>query len=163
MRDLQYRDLRYAKIPRAMRFADRVSMMFSRELRNAFLDYRIVELGLRQRPDRKLRNGHGKYLPRRIAEGILPHGVRETPKRLVQTPQREWLRGPLKPWVREQVEAALSAHPDWFDADALRLALTAYLCGAGDNSFFVWQWLSAGLITAHPPRGPSSVIRHLRS
>jgi asparagine synthase (glutamine-hydrolysing) len=147
LRDLQYRDLRYAKIPRATRFADRVSMMFSRELRNAFLDYRIVELGLRQRPDRKLRNGHGKYLPRRIAKGILPHGVREIPKRPVQTPQREWLRGPLKPWAEGCIESALAGPGGcWLEADAIRAEWRRYCSGAYDNSYFVWQWISLGLI-----------------
>src|SRR5207302_601420 len=88
LESLQYRDLRYAKIPRAMRFADRVSMMHSRELREPFLDHRIVELGLRQPANRKLHNGEGKRLPRLIAAGILPVGVREAPKRPLQTPQR---------------------------------------------------------------------------
>lgn len=142
---LQYRDLRHAKIPRAMRFADRVSMMHSRELREPFLDHRIIELGLRQPAERKVRNGQGKWLLRRLAQRILPAGIREAPKRPVQTPQREWLRGPLRPWVQAQVDAALAAHSDWFDADALRTALALYLRGDGDNSAFVWQWLSAGL------------------
>jgi asparagine synthase (glutamine-hydrolysing) len=143
---LQYRDIRFAKIPRAMRFADRVSMMHSRELRNPFLDHRIVELGLRQPTERKIRKDQGKYLPRVLAASLLPPCVREAPKRPVQTPQREWLRGPLQPWVRDCVEAALAAHPYWFDADAVRSALATYLSGAGDNSFFVWQWISAGLL-----------------
>jgi asparagine synthase (glutamine-hydrolysing) len=129
-----------------MRFADRVSMMFSRELREPFLDHRIIELGLRQPAERKIRNGQGKWLVRRLAERILPDGVREAPKRPVQTPQREWLRGPLQPWVRERVEQALDSHPDWFDADALRPALATYRSGSGDNSFFIWQWLSLGLL-----------------
>ena len=143
---LQIRDLRYAKIPRAMRFADRVSMLYSRELREPFLDHRIIELGLRQPDDRKIRNGQGKYLPRALAASLLPLGVREAPKRPVQTPQREWLRGPLQPWTREYVEAALAARPDWFDADAVRSALTAYHAGESDNSFYIWQWLSAGMM-----------------
>jgi len=129
-----------------MRFADRVSMMYSRELREPFLDHRIVELGLRQPTERKIRNGQGKYLPRVLAASLLPLGIREAPKRPVQTPQREWLRGPLQPWVRDCVEAALAAHPGWFDADAMRSALTAYRLAPADNSFFVWQWISAGLL-----------------
>lgn len=140
---LQLRDLRSAKIPRAMRFADRVSMMHSRELREPFLDHRIIELGLRQPAERKIRNGQGKWLVRRLAVRILPDGVREAPKRPVQTPQREWLRGPLQPWVRDQVEQALSAHPDWFAPGSLLPALDSFLSGASDNSFFVWQWISA--------------------
>ena len=43
----QYRDLFYTKIPRALRFNDRISMMFSTELREPFLDYRLVNLPFR--------------------------------------------------------------------------------------------------------------------
>ena len=146
---LQYRDLRYAKIPRAMRFADRVSMMFSRELREPFLDHRIIELGLRQPVERKVRNGQGKYLPRQIAASLLPRGVREAPKRPVQTPQREWLRGFLRPWADECIEAALAGPGrDWLRADRVRAEWARYCADGGDNSFYVWQWISAGMVFA---------------
>lgn len=149
--DLQYRDLRHAKIPRAMRFADRVSMMHSRELREPFLDHRIVELGLRQPPERKVRDGQGKWLPRQVAQQLLPDGVREAPKRPVQTPQREWLRGPLAGWAEGCIEAALAGMGrEWLDADRVRAAWQEYRSGEGDNSFPVWQWISLGLLS-----GPS--------
>jgi asparagine synthase (glutamine-hydrolysing) len=145
--NLQYRDLRYAKIPRAMRFADRVSMMSSRELREPFLDHRIIELGLRQPADRKIRNSQGKYLLRQIARNILPRGVREAPKRAVQTPQREWLRGPLRDWATDCIEAALEgAAGEWFLPDRVRAEWESYCSGASDNSFYVWQWISAGML-----------------
>jgi asparagine synthase (glutamine-hydrolysing) len=153
---LQYRDLRYAKIPRAMRFADRVSMMFSRELREPFLDHRIIELGLRQPVERKVRNGQGKYLPRQIAASLLPRGVREAPKRPLQTPQREWLRGPLQPWANDCIESALegpAAH--WLDAARVRAEWTRYCSGASDNSFYIWQWLSAGMLLGPERRAPA--------
>jgi asparagine synthase (glutamine-hydrolysing) len=144
---IQYRDLSFAKIPRAMRFADRVSMMHSRELREPFLDHRIIELGLRQPQDRKLRNGQGKYLPRRIAAGILPRPLHEAPKRPVQTPQREWLRGPLRDWAAACIESALAGPGrDWLQAERVRSEWARYCSGAGDNSFYVWQWISLGLI-----------------
>jgi asparagine synthase (glutamine-hydrolysing) len=148
LRDLQYRDIRYAKIPRAMRFADRVSMMYSRELREPFLDHRIVELGLRQPLERRIRNGQGKWLVRRLAERILPGAVREAPKRPIQTPQREWLRGALRKWVSDQVDAALAAHPNWFTPSSVLQALSSFNAGHGDNSFYVWQWISAGIMSS---------------
>lgn len=145
--DLQYRDIRYAKIPRAMRFADRVSMMYSRELREPFLDHRIVELGLRQSIERKIRNGVGKWLPRQIAGQLVPGGVREAPKRPVQTPQREWLRGPLKDWVETQLEIVLDEMGGvWFDTAAVRKQWERYQEQGGDNSFFLWQWVNLGLV-----------------
>ena len=143
LRDLQYRDLRNAKIPRAMRFADRVSMMYSRELREPFLDHRIVELGLRQPAARKIQGGQGKWLPRQIAAVLLPDGVREAPKRPVQTPQREWLRGPLRDWTEDCIGDMLRVCPGWFDAEAVGRAWSRYQQGHSDNSFFVWQWVSA--------------------
>jgi asparagine synthase (glutamine-hydrolysing) len=146
LRALQHRDLCEAKIPRAMRFADRVSMMHSRELREPFLDHRLVELGLRQPADRKIRDGRSKWLIRRIVSDLVPDGVREAPKRPVQTPQREWLRGPLAPWAADLIEVALSAYGGtWLDRSAVRRVWLEYLAGAGDNSFPVWQWLSLGL------------------
>ncbi len=142
---LQYRDLHSAKIPRAMRFADRVSMLYSRELREPFLDHRIVELGLRQPDGRKIRNGQGKILPRLLAASMLPPEVHKAPKRPIQTPQREWLRGPLRKWATDCVEAALAYQPGWFDQHAVRSALSSFLRGHGDNSFYIWQWISLGL------------------
>jgi len=149
LRDLQYRDIRYAKIPRAMRFADRISMMYSRELREPFLDHRLVELGLRQPTERKLRNGVGKWLPRRIAERLLPPDVREAPKRPVQTPQREWLRSPLADWADECIELALAKYGGtWLDPAKTRDAWREYREGGADNSFPIWQWISLGLVCA---------------
>jgi asparagine synthase (glutamine-hydrolysing) len=146
LRNLQYRDLRYAKLPRAMRFADRVSMMRSRELREPFLDHRIVELGLRQPRERKVRDGQGKWLVRQLARRLLPAQIVDAPKRAVQTPQREWLRGPLNGWLRERTESALATHPDWLDPRVVRSTLDAFTAGVGDNSNTAWQWISLGLL-----------------
>lgn len=146
VRNLQYRDIRHAKIPRALRFNDRVSMMFSRELREPFLDHRIVELGLRQPADRKIRGGQGKWLVRRVAERLIPATLSHAPKRPVQTPQREWLRGPLAAWVRGRVEAGLAAWGrTWLDARVVRTFMDEQVERGGDNSFPVWQLVSLGL------------------
>jgi asparagine synthase (glutamine-hydrolysing) len=154
LRNVQYRDLIYAKIPRAMRFSDRVSMMFSRELREPFLDHRIVELGLRQPANRKLRNGQGKWLVRELARRakLIDEHVLSAPKRAVQTPQREWLRGPLASWADEHIGAALAGWGrDWLDADAVWREWRRYTQRGADSSFHVWQWISLGLAEATQP------------
>ncbi|CAN5348637.1 asparagine synthase (glutamine-hydrolyzing) [soil metagenome] len=165
--DLQYRDLCFAKIPRAMRFADRVSMLFSRELREPFLDHRILELGLRQPPERKIRGGTGKWLPRQVAARVLPAGVREAPKRPVQTPQREWLRGPLRGWAEGRIEEVIDRFGgDWLDACAVRKAWDRYREGEGDSSFFVWQWISLAMMLAERAAGrvrPSDELQRICS
>jgi asparagine synthase (glutamine-hydrolysing) len=146
LRDTQLRDLTRTKLPRALRFNDRVSMRASSELREPFLDHRLVELAVRQPADRKVTATTGKVLLRRIVSRQLPGRVVEAPKRALQTPQREWLRGPLRSWVTDAVEGALELAPEWFIAEAVRRELDNYFNGHGDNSFFVWQWVTAGLL-----------------
>jgi asparagine synthase (glutamine-hydrolysing) len=147
LRNLQHRDTRYTKIPRALRFNDRVSMRASTELREPFLDHRLFELAFRQPQDRKIRGGIRKWLLRSITEKLLPEGVVNAPKRPLQTPQREWLRGPLRDWTTDQIELALDTYGGgWLDPHAVRAAWRDYCDGQGDNSFSIWQWISIGLM-----------------
>ena len=146
LRDLQYRDARYTKIPRALRFNDRISMRVSTELREPFLDHRLFELAMRQPAERKIFDGTGKWLLRRMTDQLLPDGVVEAPTRPLQTPQREWLRGPLRDWATETIDTALTGPcGDWLDTDAIHDEWSRYCQGASDNSFFVWQWIGLGL------------------
>lgn len=147
LRNLQYRDAMFTKIPRALRFNDRISMRASTELREPFLDHRLFELALRQPPERKIGEGVGKLMLRRIAAGLLPQGVVQAPKRPLQTPQREWLRGELRDWAAAQIEHALKGWgADWLDAKTVRAAWQNYQAGESDNSFYIWQWINLGLM-----------------
>lgn len=157
LRNLQYRDACVTKIPRALRFNDRVSMRASTELREPFLDHRLFELALRQPPERKIHQGTGKWLLRQLVRRLLPSEVTEAPKRPLQTPQREWLRGPLAEWCTDQIEQALEAFGGrWLSAPAVRAEWARYRAGAYDNSFFVWQWVSIGLFTESLQSAPLS-------
>jgi asparagine synthase (glutamine-hydrolysing) len=150
LRDLQHRDLFQTKIPRALRFNDRVSMRVGSELREPFLDHHLVELALRQPRARKTDGRQGKRMLRDCAARLVPNETRLAPKRPVQTPQREWLRGPLRAWVAECLDELVRGPlGDWFDVPKLAQAWDAYRDGEGDNSFFVWQWVSATLAARH--------------
>jgi asparagine synthase (glutamine-hydrolysing) len=161
LRDLQWRDLRFTKLPRALRYSDRVSMRSSTELREPFLDHRLVELALRQPRERKIRHGQSKWLLRRITEDLLPEGVVEAPKRPLQTPQREWLRGPLREWARDCIEDALAVFAGtWLDASAVREAWRQYTAEAEESSFHVWQWINLGLVAQEQTlSAPGAAIR----
>ncbi len=147
LRNVQLRDICHTKMPRALRFNDRVSMLSSVELREPFLDHRLFELAVRQPAERKIQGDTGKWMLREIVAPLMPGTVRLAPKRALQTPQREWLRGPLRPWAERQLDAALALRGHWFDADRVRPAWERYMAGEGDNSFWVWQLISVGLAT----------------
>lgn len=148
LRNLQYRDTRFTKIPRAMRFNDRISMRSSTELREPFLDHRLFELAMSQSANRKIEGGVRKKMLREISERFLPRAVSVAPKRAVQTPQREWLRSPLREWARERIDSALEGpYSAFLDKQMVRKSLDSYFRGESDNSFYIWQWISMGLNT----------------
>src|SRR5262249_8748803 len=64
LRNLQLRDATSTKLPRALRFNDRISMAASTELREPFLDHHLFELAFRQGPERKIHDNTGKWLLR---------------------------------------------------------------------------------------------------
>jgi asparagine synthase (glutamine-hydrolysing) len=147
IRNVQLRDIVYTKIPRSTRFNDRISMRVSTELREPFLDHRLVELALRQSADRKIQGEISKVLLRQMATRLAPMGIVEAPKRPVQTPQREWLRGPLAKWAEAQINTAIDIYGGtWLNTKAVRVVWQEYLLGGSDNSFYIWQWVSLGLM-----------------
>jgi len=146
IKQLQYRDLLYTKIPRGMRFADRNSMAQSIELREPFLDHRMVELGLKQKRSLKIREEKGKYLPRKIAQEMTPQTIVTAPKRPVQTPQREWLAEDLASWVEDILFKKDSSLLQWFDRKTLQELWSDYKIRRPDNSFYLWQLINSAML-----------------
>jgi asparagine synthase (glutamine-hydrolysing) len=136
----QYRDLFYTKIPRALRFNDRISMAFSTELREPFLDYRLVEFAFSLPLDFKIRKGQTKYMLREIASEYLADDLVFAPKRPMQTPQREWLAADLKSWVSSCFKKLEnSSCSSWFNEACLEKELQCYFEGNMQSSFHIWQ------------------------
>ena len=140
-----YRDLRYTKLPRVLRMNDRLSMAFSRELREPYLDHRLIEFVFRLPGSQKIRRGQSKFLLRSAMEGRLPDSIRIASKRGVVTPQREWLRTDLLPQVDEIIHSQSFAERELFDVNEVRSSYAKFCAGEGDNAFFVWQWVNAEL------------------
>lgn len=144
LQNLQYRDLFYTKIPRALRFNDRISMMHSTELREPFLDHRLVEFCFALPEAYKIQKEQGKWLARNAASRLLPENVALAPKRALQTPQREWMQKELMPWMDECLDMLRGRQ--WFDKDAIQRTYNLYVKGGDDNSFYVWQWINSAII-----------------
>jgi asparagine synthase (glutamine-hydrolysing) len=138
-------DLLYAKIPRGLRFNDRVSMAHSRELRVPFLDHRLVEFGFGI-PDKFLFGAQGtKLLFRKLLAKKAPASVTFASKRSVQSPQREWLGTGWRELVEQVLTSDSFRSRGWVDPERAQVAYNAYLNGRQENSFFIWQWLNLEL------------------
>jgi asparagine synthase (glutamine-hydrolysing) len=146
LQNKQYRDLFFTKIPRALRFNDRVSMMYSTELREPFLDYRLVEFGFSLDQKYKIKGEQGKWLLRELMNHKLGYEVALAPKRPLQTPQREWLGHDLRDYMESQVE--LFKQHAFTEAKEVDQVWEKYKAGENDNSFYLWQWININTLLA---------------
>jgi asparagine synthase (glutamine-hydrolysing) len=122
-------------------------MAYSTELREPFLDYRLVEFAFAQPEDYKINKGQGKYLLRELLSDMVPKELSYAPKRPLQTPQREWLGQELKPFVEQQLqELKTSPAADWFDHKEIEKEWKNYLAGDNSSSFHVWQWVNTSFL-----------------
>ena len=143
----QYRDLFYTKIPRALRFNDRVSMAYSTELREPFLDYRLVEYAFVQPLKYKINGNVQKYLIRELVSELLSDTITYAPKRPLQTPQREWLGDELYNFIIKQVDQLKESEiASWFNFKEIEKELNLYKNGDRNSSFHIWQLLNTSLL-----------------
>jgi len=143
MQNLQYRDLFYTKIPRALRFNDRISMMYGVELREPFLDYRLVELAFAQKDEMKFAQNTTKWLLREISQELLSNQLALAPKRPLQTPQREWIANELNAYVSDTIQQF--GQLDFVASKKVEQIWQDYRNGNQDNSFYIWQWINTAI------------------
>lgn len=138
-------DLLATKIPRGLRFNDRMSMSQSKELRVPFLDHRLVEFGFSVPSRHLLSNGTTKALFREIAKHWIPADVADAKKRSVQSPQREWLATDWHALMIDLLRSKSFTSRGWVDPTRAQVRYEDFVARGGDNSFFIWQWLNLEL------------------
>jgi asparagine synthase (glutamine-hydrolysing) len=105
LRQAALADGRRVILPRLLRYADRNSMAWSRELRLPFLDERVVGLGFASGWRSGLESGWTKKGLRRLAAQRVPEDIAwRRAKTAYDVPDREWLG---HPGVRERARSAL--------------------------------------------------------
>lgn len=140
LQNLQYRDLFYTKIPRALRFNDRISMMYSTELREPFLDYRLVELAFAQNREMKIKDVTSKWMLREMVKDLLVDSIAHAPKRALQTPQREWIANELNDYIEQKI--INFSKNEFVKSDQVLKLWEEYKRGNQENSFYIWQWIN---------------------
>lgn len=145
VKSLAANDLLYNKIPRGLRFNDRVSMFHSCELRVPFLDHRLVEFAF-SIPINLLLNSKGsKVVFRKALSKNVSNNIAFAKKRSIQSPQREWLAEGWRQFVSDIIESKSFANRGWVVPSKAKEMYSDYLNGERKNSFFIWQWINLEL------------------
>ncbi len=125
------------QLPEFLRYADRNSMAFGREVRLPFLDHRLAEYCFGMPPDMLLRNATTKLALRQAMRGIVPDEILDRKDKLAYAPpQKQWIHGPLRPWMDTMLTAA-ERRGELFNPKAV-LKLREGLEHAGEESL-AWR------------------------
>lgn len=89
---------------------DRATMAFSLEARGPFLDYRIVELGLKLPDQLKVSGKKGKIIVRQLLEKYIPSSLFKRPKTGFGVPLEVWFKKDLEYWVEEILQEIKEEH-----------------------------------------------------
>jgi asparagine synthase (glutamine-hydrolysing) len=124
---------------------DRASMLVSLELRSVFLHAGLAELAGSLDTSLHLA-GTGKALVHAmLPEGVLPQDRGGYRKKAFRVPAAEWLRGPLAPVLRRQLERGTIYSEGYFDRDAVAALVREHDAASSDHSDELWPLLSLGL------------------
>jgi asparagine synthase (glutamine-hydrolysing) len=120
---------------------DRASMAASLEVRAPFLDHNIVELAGRMPSSLKLRRLTMKYVLKRAMEDSLPSMIVWRRKHGFALPTAEWLRGPLRPLLHEQLRPEAIARVGLFNPETISQLITEHSLGRRDHRKVLWGLL----------------------
>jgi asparagine synthase (glutamine-hydrolysing) len=125
------------QLPEFLRYADRNSMAFSREVRLPFLDHRLVEFCFGLPADLVLNRAVTKVVLREAMRGIVPDEILDRKDKLAYAPpQRQWNHGPLRPWLEAMLDGA-ERRSDVFNPCAVRKLREGFDGGKTDT--LVWR------------------------
>jgi asparagine synthase (glutamine-hydrolysing) len=119
---------------------DRAAMAYSLETRLPFLAPSIVEFAWRLPLDVKIRAGEGKWILRQVVDRYVPRALMERPKMGFGIPVGEWLRGPLRDWAEDLLDADRLEAAGYLRPEPVREVWAQHLAGI-DRTFPVWTVL----------------------
>lgn len=120
---------------------DRAAMAVSLETRVPFLNHEIVEFAWRVPLSLKLRHGSGKWLLRQLLYSYVPKKLVERPKMGFEVPIGSWLRGPLKEWAADLLNAETLRRQGFVDPAQVLQKWNEHLAGTHNWQFHLWDIL----------------------
>jgi len=140
--NMQYKDLRYIKMPRVLRFNDHISLAYSKELRVPYLDHRLAEFCFFLPKKFKIQGDSQKVLLRKAMAGIVPPPSKNKQKVFFGAFQTDWFRKYFQKEASSFLNSkSFQSRPYW-EAEVAKKMAERFFHGEGENSFFLWQWIN---------------------
>jgi asparagine synthase (glutamine-hydrolysing) len=120
---------------------DRMSMAHAVEVRPPFLDHRIVEFAAGVPVDWKVRGSQQKFILKELMKDKLPAAILRRKKIGFDIPAHEWLRGPLRSFLIETLDAGMAEYAGLFRKETLDRYLRLHLERRVNVGYHLWGLL----------------------
>jgi asparagine synthase (glutamine-hydrolysing) len=126
LNNLLYQSTFETILPTLLRNYDRYSMINGVEIRMPFLDHRIVSFAFSIPWDAKLRNGYSKAIVRDAIKPFAPNDIVYRKSKIgFNSPFSEWIRGPLKTWINDELNSTDFNNSELIDKNEVRAKIKA--------------------------------------
>lgn len=120
---------------------DRASMAASLETRAPLLDHTFIEFLTRLPLHLKLRRFTGKYILKQAMRDQLPSAVIDRPKKGFGMPVAKWVKGELRPLVRDTFARTRMEQRGLFNVSYVERLLEEHERGIADHRKLIWTLL----------------------
>jgi len=120
---------------------DRAAMASSLETRSPFLDHKLIEYVWKIPQSYKLRNGHGKWILKKILSQYVPNNLIDRPKMGFGIPIENWLRGSIKDWAENLLNEKRLKQEGFFNSKIIRDKWQDHLSGKRNWHHDLWNIL----------------------
>lgn len=117
---------------------DRISMAHSLEVRPPFLDHRIIQFAAGLPANLQMHGSKQKVILRHLMRNKLPDSVLTRKKVGFDIPAHEWLRGPLRQFMVDALEAGVASYPDVFNRTAIQRCMKQHLDRVQNLGYNLW-------------------------
>ena len=128
---------------------DRMSMAFSLEARNPFLDRRVAEFAARIPSAWKMKKRRIKYVLRKMGERHLSRELLYRKKQGFGFPLAHWFRGELRPLLDKVVAESRWAETGLFRRDEMARLVKEHVEGGVDHNYRLWMLLNLEIWYRH--------------
>ena len=143
LKNSMFQDLFYIKLPRALRFRDKISMANSCELRPSFLDDELILTLFKLNKKFHLNKNYGKILLREHYLKLIGKQIVYRNKQQVQTPQREWFKRDKYSYINKLINSKNNIwETNWIDKKKFVNLLNLIKKKKYNNSFFIWKMIN---------------------
>lgn len=124
-----------------LNYTDKMSMATSVEARVPFLDRDLVDFSLTLPDQFKIKGKENKYLLKESLRGEVPDFVLDRPKTGFGAPLREWIKGPLRPYLEEHLSREKILETNIFKFEEIQKVLNLNSEGTSDQSYLIYSVL----------------------